>query len=161
MTDPTGAPQNTWAAPPPAKAKKSVWKRWWFIAGAVVLALIVIGAITGSGDEKKDAKVSTPASSATAAVPTPTPPPVTAPPTTRPPANSANITKAEFDQIQTGMSHDAVSAIIGGPGELTSQSDLAGYQGEIWSYKGSSLGANAIMQFQNGALISKAQFGLN
>lgn len=85
----------------------------------------------------------------------------TIPPTTIP-YNHPTMTLAEFHQLATGMSHAQASQIIGGPGQLLSQSDLGGYSTIMYSWSGEgSLGANANVMFQNGKLISKSQYGLN
>jgi hypothetical protein len=95
---------------------------------------------------------------------TTTVPPTTAttqPPPPTVPVNPSCMSFAEFDQIQPGMSHDEITAIVGGPGTLSVSTNLAGYQGEIWQYTGcGGIGANASIQFQDGAMITKAQFGL-
>ncbi len=67
----------------------------------------------------------------------------------------------EFNQIGSGMSYDQVVAIVGGPGKILSQSDLAGYQTIMYMWTGcGGIGANANVMFQNGGEINKAQFGL-
>lgn len=87
-------------------------------------------------------------------------PPSTARPASSPPNTSA-ITRAEYEAIQPGMTYDEVVEIIGGPGEEISSSSLGGFTTVMYSWRGSgSLGANANAMFQNGRLISKAQFGL-
>jgi hypothetical protein len=58
------------------------------------------------------------------------------------------------------MSYQEVVAILGEPGEEISRSDLAGttmvmYQWSRWN------GANMNAMFQNDALVTKAQFGLD
>lgn len=71
------------------------------------------------------------------------------------------MSKAEFDQIASGMSYETVVSIVGGPGELISESSLAGYVTKMYMWDGAgSLGANANVMFQNNTMISKAQFGL-
>lgn len=79
------------------------------------------------------------------------------------PINEPTISKAEFDQIKNGMSYEEVTAIIGGPGEVLSETGSEGEQFHtvMYMYEGEGkLGANANMMFQEGKLISKAQFGL-
>lgn len=73
------------------------------------------------------------------------------------------ITKAEFDKIENGMTYEEVSKIIGGPGEVLSET---GQKGDslytvmyMWEGEGST-GANANFMFQGGKLQSKAQMGL-
>lgn len=73
----------------------------------------------------------------------------------------AGVTMAGFEQLQTGMSYSEAVAILGGPGKEISRSDLGGtstvmYQ---WEAGGFSVG-NMNAMFQNGRLVSKAQFGL-
>lgn len=77
--------------------------------------------------------------------------------------DTGKITKAEFEAIESGMTYDEVVEIIGGPGEVMSES---GNEGEaahtvMYSWDGvGQLGANANATFQGGELINKAQFGL-
>jgi hypothetical protein len=67
----------------------------------------------------------------------------------------------EFNQIQAGMSHDQIAGIVGSPGTLSTETNVAGYHGEIYTWTGcGGIGANAIVQFQNGSEISKSQAGL-
>jgi len=97
-----------------------------------------------------------PSTATRTAPPTMLPPP---PPTV--PVNPTCMSLDEFNQIQPGMSHDDITGVVGGPGTLSVSTDLAGYHGEIWQYDGcGGIGANANVQFQNGAEITKAQFGL-
>lgn len=73
------------------------------------------------------------------------------------------ISAEEFAQLRDGMTLDDVTAVIGSPGELLSSTSIAGYSGEVYQWDGepgTGLGANAIVQFQNGRLITKAQSGL-
>lgn len=73
------------------------------------------------------------------------------------------ISKAEFEQLKSGMTYEQATAIIGGPGEVISES---GNKGEalhtvMYQYKGEKgLGANANLMFQGNKLQNKAQFGL-
>ena len=79
------------------------------------------------------------------------------------PANDNKISKAEFDQIRNGMSYEEVKYIIGGEGEMLSESGNPGDQfyTVMYSYKGKGgLGANANFMFQNGQLQNKSQIGL-
>lgn len=90
--------------------------------------------------------------------------PVTTPPTTRAqaaPRNPGTITFAEYEALQTGMSYEEAVEIIGGPGQEISRSDLAGFVTVMYQWTGSGgIGANANAMFQNGGLVTKAQFGL-
>lgn len=77
--------------------------------------------------------------------------------TTTPPAL---ITKEEFDQIQPGMSLDQVVAVVGAPGVVESESGSGDFSFAIYSWEGPR-GANATIFFQQGAVSSKNQFGLD
>jgi hypothetical protein len=73
------------------------------------------------------------------------------------------MTKAEFDQIQNGMSYQQVVDIVGSDGELLSEVGSPGSQfyTQMFKWDGSgSLGSNANVMFQGGVVQSKAQFGL-
>jgi hypothetical protein len=77
------------------------------------------------------------------------------------PANKATITLDEFNKIQTGMTYDKVVSIIGGYGVVISESDIGDTETIMYQWDGEgSLGANSNAMFQDGKLISKAQFGL-
>lgn len=69
------------------------------------------------------------------------------------------VTRAEFDEIEEGMSYERVEVIIGASGEEVSSSEIAGYKTVMyqWSNPG---GGNMNAMFQNGKLVNKAQFGL-
>ena len=79
-------------------------------------------------------------------------------------ANPPTISLAEFNAISTGMTYQEVTDIIGSAGEVTSEVDIFDdfeyfTQARTWEGEG-SLGANAVIEFQGGKVISKAQFGL-
>jgi hypothetical protein len=63
-----------------------------------------------------------------------------------------------FLRVRTGMSFDEVTAILGA-GEELSHSDIAGYSTTMYAWKNRN-GSNMNLMFQNGSVISKAQFGL-
>jgi len=69
------------------------------------------------------------------------------------------VTMAEFDRIENGMSYPEVIGIIGASGQQMSSSDVAGISTVMYSWANSN-GSNMNAMFQNGKLISKAQFGL-
>jgi hypothetical protein len=73
---------------------------------------------------------------------------------------AATMTLAKFNAIQSGMTIDQVNKIVGGPGKLDSATDIAGHHTEIRMWTGQDVGANANVTVQDGAVISKAQFGL-
>lgn len=77
--------------------------------------------------------------------------------------SDVTITIDEFNQIENGMTTEQVFEIIGGEGELTSQTGEEGsqYHTVTYTYYGENgMGANAILMFQGGKLNSKSQFGL-
>ena len=123
--------------------------------------LVVIGAIAsaaGGGGNDKSTTTSAPATQQQST----TQPAAQSKPTEQP-KNKPTISKAEFDQIQSGMTYEQVVQIIGGPGEVLSESGNKGDQFHtvIYSFKGEGdLGANANFTFQGEKLINKAQFGL-
>jgi cytoskeletal protein RodZ len=161
-----------------------VWlnKKWtnktkWSITGVMIgiaVVGILIGAISGSGASNTSNSLSTSATTAKPSVSTTEKSSTTSVPkattsttakattTTTAAKNSPKITKAEFEQIQNGMSRQQVADIVGSPGEVISQSDMAGISTVMVKWDGSgSLGANANAMFQNDKLISKAQLGLS
>lgn len=78
--------------------------------------------------------------------------------------NPPTISLAEFNAISTGMTYQEVTDIIGSAGEVLSEVDLGlgdeyFTQSRKWDGEG-SIGANAIIQFQDGKVVTKAQFGL-
>ncbi|SIS99091.1 DUF3862 domain-containing protein [Salimicrobium salexigens] len=78
-------------------------------------------------------------------------------------SSDVTITSEEFNQIENGMSTEEVFEIVGGEGEVTSESGEPGSQFYTVSYTYSGetgLGSNAILMFQGGKLSSKSQFGL-
>lgn len=81
---------------------------------------------------------------------------------TRPVRSGATVTLAEFTALQTGMNYEEAVKIIGGPGNEMSRVEIAGLAPTVvyaWDGEG-TLGANMNATFQNGKLVSKAQFGL-
>ena len=77
------------------------------------------------------------------------------------PADDKYITLEEFSQIKAGMTYEEVQEIVGSAGTITADSSLAGIRTTIvtW-YANPSVGSNANVTFQNNAVVSKAQVGL-
>lgn len=73
---------------------------------------------------------------------------------------SSGVTMAKFTSITEGMSYSEVASILGGPGEVMSSSDVAGYKTVMYQWKGESIMGNMNAMFQNDKMVSKAQFGL-
>jgi hypothetical protein len=150
------------------EVKKPIYKKWWFWVGALVLVIIVANAAGGNKNSQPIAaatdtsKASASPAPAASAVPksTETPKPTDTPK----PVNKKSMSKAEFDQIQNGMTYEEVTAIIGGPGEVVSEVGDKGsdFYTVMYKYDGEgSLGANANLMFQGGKLNAKSQFGLS
>jgi hypothetical protein len=75
--------------------------------------------------------------------------------------NAPTISLAEFNSIQIGMSYSEVYQLIGGIGTLLSEFSVADISSKIYSWDGEgAIGSNALVTFQNGAVIGKAQYGL-
>ncbi|WP_050615567.1 DUF3862 domain-containing protein [Bacillus testis] len=77
--------------------------------------------------------------------------------------SGAEITLEQFNAIENGMSYEEVTKIIGGEGEVLSESGEKGtnLHTVIYVYQGKgNLGANANFTFQGNKLVNKAQFGL-
>ena len=149
------------------------------IITAVIIGLAVVGAIIGAvsgGSSSTDASApATTAGNSSQATTTsrdsqsttssmaPATTTSNAPTTTAAPKNSASMSKAEFDQIQNGMTYAQVVEIVGSDGELLSEVGSPGSQffTQMYKWDGSGgLGANANVLFQSGGVQSKAQFGL-
>lgn len=78
-------------------------------------------------------------------------------------SKGVSITIDEFNKIQNGMTYDQVKEIIGGDGDITSETGEAGTSMHtvMYEYPGEGgLGANASLMFQGGKLMNKSQFGL-
>ncbi|OIK04562.1 DUF3862 domain-containing protein [Bacillus sp. MUM 13] len=77
--------------------------------------------------------------------------------------SKVTITKEEFGKIQNGMTVEEVVKIVGGKGEVISESGKKGdsFYTVMYSYKGEGqLGANANFMFQGNKLQNKSQMGL-
>lgn len=78
-------------------------------------------------------------------------------------SSDVTITLDEFNKINNGMTYEEVVKIIGGDGNLLSESGEKGteYYTVMYEYSGEGdLGANANFTFQNDKLQNKSQFGL-
>jgi hypothetical protein len=71
------------------------------------------------------------------------------------------ITKQQYDGIENGMTYEQVCAIVGRSGEELVNTQIAGYTTVMYSWKNSDGSySNMNAMFQNGRLISKAEFRL-
>lgn len=69
---------------------------------------------------------------------------------------------ALFGKVETGMSREEVESILKRKGALQSENEFGDIKTEMVSYKSGKRFdiANMTLTFQNGKLVSKAQFGL-
>ncbi len=73
-------------------------------------------------------------------------------------APATRVTLGNFNRLETGMSYADVVRILG-PGQELSRSDIAGTTTVMYQWNGTGLG-NMNAMFQDGKMITKAQFGL-
>lgn len=67
------------------------------------------------------------------------------------------ITFAQYEKLEVGMAVEEVIDILGGEGEALSEAENM----VVYNYKGTGgSGANAVIAFQGGKLLTKAQSGL-
>jgi hypothetical protein len=69
------------------------------------------------------------------------------------------LTMANYLRLETGMSYEQASEILGGAGEELTRVELGGVTTVMYSWKRWT-GANTNATFQDGKLIAKAQLGL-
>ncbi len=67
---------------------------------------------------------------------------------------------SQYTSLKLKMSYAEALKILGCEGEEISSSEIAGFKTAMYKWDGSSTGANMNAMFQNGRLITKAQFGL-
>ncbi|PLR79539.1 hypothetical protein CVD25_21820 [Bacillus canaveralius] len=145
------------------KVKKPFYKRWWFW----VIVVIVVGSIAANGGEEEtaaDNKKKTDAASTEVKKDESAPKEDAAEATAPQPESKAGVLdEAKFNQIQNGMTYEEVVGIIGGEGQVISESGEAGTEFHTVMYEWEAdggLGANANFMFQGGKLVNKAQMGV-
>lgn len=80
------------------------------------------------------------------------------PPETR---RRTGVNMENYLKLQNGMSYQEVVSILGEEGEELSSNELAGISNKMYMWKAAGFGgANMNAMFQDGALVSKSQFGL-
>lgn len=75
-------------------------------------------------------------------------------------AGAGTATKEKFDQIERGMTYEAVVEIMGSEGELLSSLELMDMPTTIYYWYGEDGISNANVTFQNNSMVSKSQIGL-
>ena len=76
------------------------------------------------------------------------------------PRRSSQISMAQYNQIQPGMSYSEVVSILGREGEEMSSNEVGGYRTVMYVWE-NRFGANMNAMFQNDEMVQKAQFGLD
>ena len=79
--------------------------------------------------------------------------------TTTTTAVPSSLTLATYNRLQAGMTYEQVREILGSSGTEMSRLELAGITTVMYQWTRFG-GANMNAMFQNGQLVSKAQFGL-
>ncbi len=164
-------PMNTYQNPVPPQKKKSGCLKGGLIAlGVLVVLSIVVAAINGKGSSTTvSASSNAPASSSAALASAPHKSAPSSAAASSASASSeaasdkaeaATITKAEFDQIKTGMTYAQVVKIVGGEGSLLSESEVGGIKTAMYMWYGEDGISNANIMVQNNKLVSKTQIGL-
>ncbi|MGN7401955.1 DUF3862 domain-containing protein [Cytobacillus praedii] len=76
--------------------------------------------------------------------------------------SDVEITIEQFNQLENGMSLEEVIAIVGGEGEIITESGEKGseFHTIMYSYNGDKLASNVSLMFQGNKLQNKSQFGL-
>jgi hypothetical protein len=78
-------------------------------------------------------------------------------------SSDITVTLDEFNKVENGMTYEEVVAILGGEGNMLSETGEKGtdFYTIMYEYSGEGdLGANANFMFQGGKLQNKSQFGL-
>jgi hypothetical protein len=71
------------------------------------------------------------------------------------------VTLAQYNQLREGMTYTQVVNILGREGVEISSSNVGNIRTVMYKWEGTgSIGANMSAMFQNGKLMSKAQYGL-
>jgi hypothetical protein len=78
------------------------------------------------------------------------------------PRRTTGVNRENYLKLQNGMSYQEVVNILGEEGEEMSSSDIAGIRTVMYTWKARGFGgANMNAMFQDDALTTKAQFGLD
>lgn len=109
--------------------------------GIIVVVIIVIGIFSG-GSKTNTSKTTTSGS------------------VTEAPVKPSGVTMEQFNSISEGMTYDEVVKALGSEGEVQSSNEIGGIKTVMYMWKGTSLGSNMNATFQDGKMMSKAQFGL-
>ncbi len=122
-----------------------------------LLILLVVACACPKNDNQND-RAAAPPSANTSNTPAKTP--VTAKSTPEATKDTAGVTIENFNKLKTGMRYEDVVKILGSEGTVVSENEIGGYKTTMYQWKGGYV-ANMNCMFQNGKLMSKAQFGLD
>lgn len=75
-------------------------------------------------------------------------------------SSTTQVTMEAFNKVENGMSYEQVVEVLGGEGELMSETELAGMKMSIYTWDGNSTFSSCQITFQDGAVTSKSQYGL-
>lgn len=75
--------------------------------------------------------------------------------------SAAKATMDKYNRVETGMTYDEVVAIMGGDGELSSDTEIAGVSSKLYMWDGENIASNCSITFSDGKVSSKSQFGLD
>lgn len=74
--------------------------------------------------------------------------------------SAAAVTADQYEQVKEGMSYEDVVGIMGGEGQLISDTSMAGQSLQIYTWDGEMWGSNCTISFSNGVVDGKSQIGL-
>ena len=74
--------------------------------------------------------------------------------------SSSKVTMEMYNNVKNGMTYDEVVELFGAEGAILSTSEVMGIVSTIYTWNGTSLGANCNVTFQDGTVFAKAQYGL-
>jgi hypothetical protein len=76
-------------------------------------------------------------------------------------ATVPGVTLAEYNQVANGMTYEQVSAIFRSPGTKRTDTNVAGYHHQIYTWNGTTDRSIVTVTFQNGMVVLKVQVGLS
>lgn len=74
--------------------------------------------------------------------------------------SGGKVNSENFKKLKNGMKYKEAVEILGGEGNLLSESEVAGYKTEVYQWK-NGMTAGISLVFQNDKLLSKSQYGLD
>ena len=74
--------------------------------------------------------------------------------------SAAAVTADQYERVKEGMSYEDVVGIMGGEGQLISDTSVAGESLQIYTWDGETWGSNCTISFSNAVVDGKSQIGL-